>query len=465
MNNKIYIILTIIITLFLCIYYKVNTDIDLRFFMLSQLLQGPFIPSRFWWTITNIFKDKSGAETYKSLISNNKSGFYKTNINGIDTYIVLDMKYIKTILDNSPTIFGAGKSQKLLYDSFMNKNVNVSDATNWQFRRKLNMDVLMTDRVHNLLNNLIKFTNNYINPNPFPLNYSNYKDIARTITSYIIFGDKTEITDDVYNLISDSNKLELLTGNMANICPYARLKLDNLIQSNLNRCTSGHKSLTERATILKYKNREELVHQIPHWIFAITEIISIVVPRLLCLLCNHPDKFAKLTKEIKRVYYDKNIYASAISCKTPYLRYCILETLRLNAPVSTISRTLLEKEYIFKDLNTTFNQGDQFMIFISGILRNETYFDMPNRFVPERWQGKCSEKDYHSLMWSQGPQRCPGKDLSIMIIKVIIIFLMIKLEFNISKLKCHHNLNISNIDVINPFDITFTYFNKIQGTN
>ena len=48
-------------------------------------------------------------------------------------------------------------------------------------------------------------------------------------------------------------------------------------------------------------DKEEIRHQIPHFIFPITGLFITTIPRLLLLLCNHKDIFKKVIQEVNSI--------------------------------------------------------------------------------------------------------------------------------------------------------------------
>ena len=87
---------------------------------------------------------------------------------------------------------------------------------------------------------------------------------------------------------------------------------------------------------------QELLHQIPHFIFPIGGLYVTTIPRLLLILVNHSDKFQKVCDSCNKLYnyMRQNSQNSQKSEKLisekiyglTYLRKCISETLRLNNP-------------------------------------------------------------------------------------------------------------------------------------
>ena len=80
-------------------------------------------------------------------------------------------------------------------------------------------------------------------------------------------------------------------------------------------------------------------------------------------------------------------------------------------------------------------------------LRDPKYFQNPNKYDPTRWNDKNLEFQMYSLMFSQGPQICPGKNLILFLLE--ILFIKVKPFFISQK-----TLNINDLpDSLNPFDL------------
>ena len=156
--------------------------------------------------------------------------------------------------------------------------------------------------------------------------------------------------------------------------------------------------------------------------FPIGGIIHTVSAKTLLILCNHKDKFDKLIRELQIIDH-KNAQEIASS---QYLRYCILEMLRLNNLVNSTFRTLC-KDFTFDD-GTQFKKDTQLLILNNPILREPQCFNSPNQFIPERWNDNL-ESTYCNLTFNQGPQKCPGKDLSIFLIQSFIVNILNIREF------------------------------------
>ncbi len=80
-------------------------------------------------------------------------------------------------------------------------------------------------------------------------------------------------------------------------------------------------------------------------------------------------------------------------------------------------------------------------------------------FTPERWTDEL-EKNYYSISFNQGPQKCPGKELAIFLIKSFIVnflFLSGCVEKGYQILKTS-KINTKNItQMINPCKIQIDF--------
>ena len=336
-------------------------------------------------------------------------------------YTVTNNKYIKIIFDNSPDLFSVGKLKMKFFRSFMEKNVGVSTGCPWKSRRRMNEIALDTDVLHvyakqynnDIVEQLIKWKN------VAELGFSDFLNFGKKMVAKIVF-NTDYINDDFFKIFSEANTTEAFFNPNLKINP----KIYNNYTKVLNHFIDNPNpnSLVERCLLVS-KNKEEIRHQIPHFIFPIVGLFITTIPRLLLLLCNHKKIFKRVIQEVyslKDSYIDNYEYIY----KLTYLRKCILETLRLNNPVITTFRTLT-RDYSF-DNKYSFKKGDQFLILNNPILREKEFFEKPNKFIPSRWTSDM-EKSYYAISFNQGPQRCPGKELAIYLVQSFIYnFIKIK---------------------------------------
>lgn len=447
----------IIFTLIIIIIYLLITNwvsIKVNWIILLTVKRGILGRDCLWWKISDMFKDTTGVELYNEL---KKDKIVPINIYGnvlslldqqlmflgkminIDNdrkvNIVTDIDFIKQVLDNSPFIFGVGKFKYDFFKSFMKYNLGVSEGNPWIERREFNEHVLSTNRIPTYSNSIEQSIEESILDYGIPKNINEFDKLGKLITMKIVFNEDT-IYEPLFNVISSANSIDAVVDRSVIIDPNELEKYNNYIIKHIrNPNPNSLMFLTQNSDL----SEEEIIHQVPHWIFPINGIISNVSSRLLLLLSNHKDILNNVLNEI-------NTTNDIISLR--YLRKCILETCRLNNPVNSTFRTLLD-DYSF-DNEHKFKKGDQFLILNGPVLRDSNVFIEPNKFIPDRWTPEL-ESSYYALMFNQGPQKCPGKDIAIYIIQCFIKYYLLNSEDLDS-----YRLNINYIpQMINVCDIKF----------
>ena len=146
-NNKIIIGIIIVIILLFIVWIK---RLEIKTYILNFLVvsRGIIAPNCLWYNISEILlNDGAGVDLYNTY-KKKHGDFPLINMFGEKIYMVTNNKNIKTILDNSPDLFSVGKLKKTFFQSFMSKNVGVSQGCPWKKRRYMNEMALVTDRLH-----------------------------------------------------------------------------------------------------------------------------------------------------------------------------------------------------------------------------------------------------------------------------------------------------------------------------
>jgi hypothetical protein len=442
-NNRISIVFQLIaFVMFLVVGYYIYNNWDIirmSALMYITIQRGIIAPNCKWWRISELLGVGTGCKLYYDIKKKHNQKIYSGKLTGHDMAInvIFDNDFMKQMLDNSPTIFGVGKYKYDFFKSFMKYNVGVSQGCPWKRRRKLNEFVLFTDKPHIYEDLFEKILVNELNKK-LPKNFNEFGNLGKKIVMKYIFNED-EIYEPLFDMIQAANSTSSISEGTVNIDPelakkyygYMRKHIRNPNKDCLMYLTQGQKDISE----------EEMLDQIPHWIFPIGGIVTVHVPRFLAVLANHP----KVLEKIIKSNYDQN-----------YLRNCALEMFRLNNPVNSTFRTLLQDYQFVKNSKNLhdykYKKGDQFLILNGPVLRDPGTFKDPNKYIPERWNKKL-EDSYYALMFNQGPQRCPGKELSIFILSRVAAN-YIKLKGG--KLNTNKKLDTNHISgAINPCLIRF----------
>ena len=472
MNNKTLTFFIILISILLVLFYNYKFNLQFKVSLINIILvsRGLVTTNCNWFGISDIIlgNDASGINLYNTY-KKKYGDFAESNMFGEKIYTVTKNKYIKTILDNSPDLFNVGKLKKRFFSTFMSKNVGVSSGCPWKSRRQMNEYALDTNTLHQFASKYNDDIHNGISKFKDIIDFNIFNNFGKTMVAKIVFNTNT-LDDDIFKIFSEANNINVFYDKTFKIQSNIYNKYLDILNYHINNpneksliklCVDSIKSVNHIKCPFIKDNTDEIIHQIPHFIFPIIVIFIRVIPLIILLLTNHPNDFKKVTDEIyslKNNNQNEDISKDIYNLK--FLRKCILETLRLNNPVTTTFRTL-EKDYTFDD-KYNFKKGTQFLILHNPVLREKEYFKEPDKFIPSRWSDEM-EKSYYSISFGQGPQKCPAKELTIYLAQCFIYNLVtIK---NIGKSSSIFTKIIDtnkSPQVINPCKVKF-YFKKLNN--
>lgn len=431
--NSIYIISFCILLFLIYLYQDDMVKVNMVIFL--TLKRGIISQNCFWWSINDLFSDTTGSQVYLQL--KDKGRFVPLHIFGEKIYLLTNLDDIQQLLDLSPYPFGPGLLKKNFFDSFMAKNVGISVNPEWKNRRILNDHVLEHNQYHSM-NIIFEKYIQEIFKTMKPKNFDEFTELTRRLTSKIIFGTY-EYNPIIYKIFKQADSLlsarwKVNTVNESDLDEYhqyLKYELKNPKQNTLLYLSHKYHHMI---------SQDDMIDQIPHWIFPIAGLFSVHLPRLLCILGNHPNDLKIVISEIQN---GKNVE------KDNYIRKCILELFRLNNAVNSTFRGLISP-FQFKNSDQIFESGTEFVFFNNPLLRE--LFEKPNQFIPSRWNFQM-EDSYQALMFNQGPQKCPGKEL---VISLLTMGLVSYLQINDFKIKTSIKLNPEFIPyIINPCKIIF----------
>jgi cytochrome P450 len=142
-------------------------------------------------------------------------------------------------------------------------------------------------------------------------------------------------------------------------------------------------------------------------------------------LVQHPEIQEKMYEESCAVLGDSTLMEKYEDhSKMTYIEGVINETLRLK-PVAPVLLVDAEKDVRVGEYD--FPKGTKFFLQTKAGGQNDSYFSEPTKFMPERWMKQISKCPVHNIEgfmpFGSGPRFCPGKNLAILEMKVVLSML------------------------------------------
>lgn len=209
----------------------------------------------------------------------------------------------------------------------------------------------------------------------------------------------TAARDDVA-LSTDLDRLRD-AGNWAFFAPQRRRRRERLHARIATHLQPPDPASVGGAAVAAGAHRDAaVVDQVTHWLFA-AEAIAIAGWRALAVLATHPAAAARAGEE-----------ARAGGTDLPYLRACILESLRLWPTTPAILR-----EYVPNDQPVPGfpERRGQVILFVPLFHRDDEVSDDAHRFAPDGWLATAERPRWPFVPFSGGPAMCPARHLAPML--------------------------------------------------
>ncbi|WP_107657060.1 cytochrome P450 [Nocardia suismassiliense] len=246
--------------------------------------------------------------------------------------------------------------------------------------------------------------------------------------------DDDEITDRLWQLRS--------AANWSFLAPQRR-RLRRKFTDELHRYAESAEpdSLLGALAATPASGASDPIGQVPHWLFAF-DAAGMALTRTLALLATHPEQRAAATAEA----VDR-----AGSAALPYLRGCVLESVRLWPTTPMILRDTTE-DTIWRDGDEQFtiDGGAALLIAAVAFHRDEQLLPFAHDFVPEIWLDGRAQQYPQLVPFSAGPAACPGRDLVLFITSTLLAEMLRSMTFELR--------STPTLDPAAPLPLTYNNF-------
>jgi cytochrome P450 len=364
--------------------------------------------------------------------------------------VALRPSEVHLILEDSPEPFSPASSEKRgALAHFEPGNVLISMGKERSVRRALQEQALDTNSpVHRFADHFLPIieeeTNNLFLglPADQQLDWERFAAVWERVVRRVVFGnnaaDDVELTQKLTRLRKDANWSALKpvrTRTRAAFLAALRQRMLAAEPGSLAHALKEHDGSPETAP----------VDQIPQWLFAF-DPAGMATFRTLALLASHENQLQRAGQELaKDTSGHKHL---------PYLRACVLESLRLWPTTPMILRqTTGEVQWP----HGTMPGNCGVLVFAPYFHRDSRLLPEADMFRPELWldQSPDQAKEWALVPFSEGPVRCPGRQLVLLLTSALLAQFVEQTEFRLGepgRLQADDHLPWN----LNPFLLRFT---------
>lgn len=323
--------------------------------------------------------------------------------------VLLASEDVEDVLQNSPEPFATATWEKAqALGHFQPRQALVSHGLDRAERRQFNEDVLEPHAVcHHLAGHFAQVVSEEAEDiiqrareNDNTLNWDVFAEGWFRVVRRIVLGDSARDDQELTEMLDSMRR----NANWAFAFPRQknlRKRFTDRLVHYLDKGDVG--SLAGAIKAMPAQVNPE--QQIPHWLFAF-DPAGMTTFRTLALLATHPQQGRKASEEADRA-------SRSGAAKLPYLRACVLESLRLWPTTPLILR---ETTRATTWSSGTLPSGSNIIIFAPFFHRDADHLPAANQFDPELW---LTDEPKVKVPWpvmpfSGGPAMCPGRQVVLL---------------------------------------------------
>jgi len=311
----------------------------------------------------------------------------------------------------------ASSEKRAALSHFEPKGVLISHGSARADRRRFNDEVLESDRpVHQLAARFLRIVGEEAEQllievrRRGELRWDEFVEAWFRAVRRIVLGDAARedhaLTDLLAQLRSDAN-WALLHPRRRRL----RRRFFDRLREHLLRAEPG--SLVGVMVGTPASSTTQPDQQVPQWLFAF-DATAIATLRALALLAAHPAHAERVQEEISE-------HSATPRQELPYLRACVLESVRLWPTTPTILRQSTQP--------TSWEAGTLpaqtgLIIFAPFFHRDDQRLPYAHRFEPELWLDGRTAEHAALIPFSAGPAICPGRNLALLLSTAMLAALL-----------------------------------------
>ncbi len=358
--------------------------------------------------------DRSAVRTLQRLRERHGDGPVIIRAPGRVQAVLLAPADVRRVLDGTPEPFAADTSEKhALLSHFQPDGVLISRGAEREERRELNEAVLDSGCPrHRLAAHFASVVEEEAGAlltearGAGTLDWRSFASAWNRIVRRVVLGDGARGDEELTRLLAKLRR----DANWAFLHPKRRALYERFasrLARHLDRAEPG--SLAHVMAKMHTAPDAAPAGQVPQWLFAF-DSAGIASFRALALLATHPAPAARARAEIAES-------EGAPAPELPFVRACVLESVRLWATTPMILRqSTAETEWD----GCTMPANIGVLIFAPYFHRDATRLPFADRFAPETWLGGSPERDLGLVPFSDGPARCPGRELVLLLASTML---------------------------------------------
>jgi cytochrome P450 len=300
--------------------------------------------------------------------------------------VVLSPDDVRTVLDETPDPFTPASTDKVgALEHFQPHAVLITRDESLRARRRAaNEHALETGRpLHHLAGPIHRIiTEEAATLTQRSLDWTTFDATWQRIVRRIVLGDAARDDLRLTDLLDRLRR----TANWA----WAAPRRDRLLTEFTDRLRTHLERRDPDSVAAGFGADVDPVGQVPHWLFAF-DAAGMTVVRTLAVLATHQEAAAKAERDTDG------------PAQLPYLRACVLDTVRLWPTTPAILRETTEDTVL----------GGRELPGGTTLLVYAPYFHraVSNRFEPEMWLDGRARSHPALVPFSDGPGQCPGRNL------------------------------------------------------